>query len=457
MTSPPCERGAAQQRKEEDRDTVPIRRGCGASVTTVADAVLDDVQALRDGRPGAMADPFRVYARLRSEAPVLRLDDIVLVSRWEDVQHAHVSADFGQRPVGDEGYSVPGAPQHRLADPEQHRLLSEISDVTGRWLSYQDGEDHARLRRLAHKAFTPRAVARQHARVEEIANELLDAHAREGTMEVVADFAFQLPLIVVSEMLDVPPEDRFKIREWTSGLAAFTDWGVAWGERDDMLRRAHACAQNLFAHLDQVFESRRGKPTTSLLDDLLAAEDDGDRFTREELVGMCTQIIRAGHETTTNLIAVGLHSLLSQRDQWELLRDDPGLVPNAVEELIRFKSPTQKNERIAHRACELGGVEIRPNDKMGLLIGSANRDPDHWTDPDVLDVTRADTKHIGFGWGPHHCLGSALNRLETAVAFRTLLRRFPDIRLASEEVAWRRLWTFCGLEALPVRLGEDHG
>jgi cytochrome P450 len=426
---------------------------------TMTAPLLEDVAALRAGRQDVMADPWRVYRRLREEAPVLRLDDgTVLVSRWEDVKFVHTSPSYGQRRVGSgPNYPVPGAPAQQLEDPEQHRLLMEIGEVTGRWLSLREGEDHARLRRLAHAAFTPRAVARQEARVQELADSLLDSHAGSGVMEVVNDFAFQLPLMVVCEMLDVPLEDRFKIREWTSGLAAFTDWGVSWGERDDMLRRAHECAQNLFEHLDAVFDSRRGKPTSSLLDELLSAEDDGDRFSREELVGMCTQIIRAGHETTTNLIAVGLHSLLSNRGQWQILLEDPALVPNAVEELIRFKSPTQKNERKARVDTELGGVGIRQDDRMALFLGSANRDPERWIDADRLDVTREDVKHIGFGWGLHHCLGSALNRLETSVAVRTLLRRFPEMELATGELTWKRLWTFCGLEALPVNLGRDHG
>jgi cytochrome P450 len=427
------------------------------SVSAVASSLLEDVAALRNGRQDVMADPWGVYRRLRDEAPVLRLDDIVLVSRWDDVRHIHTSPSFGQQRVDGARYPVPGAPVERLEDPVQDQLLAEIGEVTGRWLSFQEGEDHTRLRRLAHRAFTPRAVARQEGRVQEIADSLLDPHAKQGTMEIVSDFAFQLPLMVVCEMLDVPLEDRFKIRAWTSGLAAFTDWGVSFGARDGMLRAAHQCAQNLYTHLDNVFESRRGKPTTSLLDDLLNAEDDGDRFSREELVGMCTQVIRAGHETTTNLISVGLHSLMTHRNQWDILREDPSLVPNAVEELIRFKSPTQKNERTARLDCEVAGVPIRRNDRMGLFLGSANRDPDRWENPDRLDVTRQDVKHIGFGWGVHHCLGSALNRMETSVALRTLLRRFPDLRLATREVTWKRLWTFCGLERLPVQLGEDRG
>jgi cytochrome P450 len=420
-------------------------------------SLLDDVAALRSGQQDVMANPWSVYRRLRAETPVLRLDDFVLVSRWDDVRDVHTNPDFDQRRPDGLGYAVPGAPQIELEDAEQHLLLKEISEVTGRWLSYQQGGDHSRLRRLAHKAFTPASVARQEARIEVIADSLLDPHVATGSLELVSGFAFQLPLMVICEMLDVPVEDRFKIREWTSGLAAFTDWGVSWSERDEMLRRAHACAQNLYKHLAAIFDKRRGTPTTSLLDELLNAEDDGDRFTREELVGMCTQIIRAGHETTTNLISVGLHSLLTHRDQWDLLREDQGLIPNAVEELIRFKSPTQKNERIAQRECVLAGVEIHPGDRMGLFLGSANRDPDRWTEPDRLDVTRDDVKHIGFGWGPHHCLGSALNRMETSVALRTLVRRFPDMQLATESVTWKRLWTFCGLETLPINLGPDRG
>lgn len=418
--------------------------------TTATDSLHGDLLALREGRQDLMADPFPLYERLRRESPVHRMDDIVLLSRWEDVHMASISPDFGQRRT--DAYAVPGAPPGKLDDPEQHRMMSEIAEVTGRWLSFQEGGDHRRLRRLAHEAFTPKAVARQEARVTEIANQLLDEHEASGEIELVEQFAFQLPLMVVCEMLDVPLEERFNIRAWTSGLAAFTDWGVGWRDRDEMLRSAVDCARNLFDLLDRVFNERRGNPTSSLLGDLLAAEDDGDRFTHEELVGMCTQIIRAGHETTTNLISVGVHSLLTNRDQWELLRDDPGLIPNAVEELIRFKSPTQKNERVARVDTEIRGVEIRRNDRIGLFLGSANRDPERWTDPDVLDVTRDDVKHIGFGWGPHHCLGAALNRIETTVALRVLTERFPNMTLQGGPPKWKRLWTFCGLDALPLRL-----
>ena len=336
-------------------------------------------------------------------------------------------------------------------------MLTEIGEVTGRWLSFLDGEEHQRLRRLAHHAFTPRAVGLMEQRIQEIADGLLDPHGESGEIELVHDFAFQLPLMVICEMLDIPAEDRFRIREWTVGLASFTEWGVDFAERDDRLRYAHSCARSLYDHISGVMEDRRGKPTTSLLGNLLAADEDGDRFQTRELVGMLTQVVRAGHETTTNLIAVGTYNLLKHPDQWRLLCERPELVSNAVEELLRFRSPTQKNERRALVDTVLGGVEIHAGDRMGLFLGSANRDPDRFPDPDRLDIARADVKHIGFGWGAHHCLGSALNRLESSVAFRTLSRRFPDLAIAEREVSWRRLWTFSGLESLPLTLGKDRG
>jgi cytochrome P450 len=292
-------------------------------------------------------------------------------------------------------------------------------------------------------------------RVQQIVDELLSNAIADGRMEVVGDFAWHLPLIVVGEMLDLPASDRHKIRQWAIDIGTLSGGSAA--KMTENVRAGHRSLFALRDHLLGVFAERRGKPTTDLMSALLNAETEGgDRFTQDELIFMTAQMVFAGHETTANLIGTGLGGLLSDRSQWEALCADPSLIAPSVEELLRFCSPAQAINRWVSEETEVRGVAIQPGDAVMLMLGAANRDPEHFENPEKLDVRRRDFKHVAFGLGPHYCLGASLNRLETTTALTTLVRRFPEMRL-TEELKWAPNWQFMGLSRLPVDLGSDRG
>jgi cytochrome P450 len=336
------------------------------------------------------------------------------------------------------------------AREDNRQKMVEILEFRGGGLNWVNGETHDRLRMLAHKAFTPRTVRAMSGRVEEIADELLSQIEASGRMEVVSDLAFQLPLMVICDMLDVPREDRYAIRAWTNDIAAFQD-----GANPAVVDDTHASIFALRDHLKAIFRRRRGGPTTDLMGALLAAEGEGgDRFSEDELVPVVAHFVFAGHETTTNLIGNALNALLLEhRDQWDLLREDPSLVAGAVEEMLRYDTPVQFTNRTAAVDCEIEGVPVRQWDTVTLVLGAANRDPQRFDDPDRVDVTRADRRHLGFGLGPHFCLGAALTRLEVSTVLDMLVRRYPDMTLASERVTYRPDHRLRGVESLRVVLG----
>ena len=340
-----------------------------------------------------------------------------------------------------------------VGEDQRHKMV-EILEFRGGGLNWTNGETHDRLRALAHKAFTPRTVRAMAERIEEIADELLSKVSSSGQMEVISDLAFQLPLIVICDMLDVPREDRYAIRAWTNDIAAFQD-----GANPAVLDATHASIFALRDHLKAIFRRRRGGSTTDLMGALLAAEGEGgDRFSEDELVPVVAHFVFAGHETTTNLIGNALRGLLvDDRGQWNMLREDPSLVPAAVEELLRYDSPVQFTNRTSAVNNELDGVPVRQWDTVTLVLGAANRDPQRFDQPNRIDITRPEARHVGFGLGPHFCLGAALTRLETSVVLEMLVRRYPDMSVATEAITYRPDHRLRGVESLPVVLGPPRG
>jgi cytochrome P450 len=312
----------------------------------------------------------------------------------------------------------------------------------------RDGDDHRRLRRLVTKAFTPRMVEQLRPRIQEIADELIDRVEARGEMELVEEFAFPLPITVIAELLGVPATDRDRFRTWSNAIVT-----PALGP--EALARFSELMSEFVAYLHALFEERRADPGEDLVSALLQAEDGGDTLSEHELFSMVVLLITAGHETTVSLIGNAVLALLGHPDQLEALRGDPELVPNAIEELIRFDGPVERSlNRWAATDVELGGHTIRRGESVIVILGSADRDPTRFEQPDVLDVTRAPSgRHIGFGRGSHYCLGAPLARLEAEVALTTLLRRLPRLSLAvpPDGVAWRPVPLFRSLVALPVR------
>jgi len=306
---------------------------------------------------------------------------------------------------------------------------------------------HTRMRRLVARSFSPRVLDALRGRVEELVEELLDRSAPRGRLDAIADFAYPLPAIVIAELLGAPAEGRERFLDWSADIVAF----VGSGPVDlELARRADRSLREFRAFIAPELERRRGRPADDLLG--LLAAGDGDRLSDDEIVATCVNLLFAGHETTANLIGNGLLALLRNPAELARLRDDPALAPSAVEELLRYDGPVQRVRRVVTEDVEVGGKRLRAGDLVAGFIGSGNRDPDRFDDPDRLDLSRADNQHLAFGYGIHFCVGAALSRIEAPIALNALLRRFPGVRLRGAEVVWKPNIVFRGLESLHLEL-----
>jgi cytochrome P450 len=383
------------------------------------------------------------YATMRRDDPVLRqvgIDGetpIWFVTRYDDV--VAVLLD-------DERFVVDPARAMTAEEFEQRRQDLMGDERVGESLLTRDGEDHRRLRRLVTKAFTPRMVEQLRPRIQAIADDLLDATEERGAMDLVDDYAFPLPIIVIAELLGIPPEDRDRFRTWSNTfvLPALTP---------ELQEQAKLHTDEFIAYLDDLFAARRADPSDDLLSALVQAEDAGDHLSQNELYSMAVLLIIAGHETTVSLITNSVLALLTHPSARAEVRSDPALLPSAIEELLRYDSPVERAiTRWATDDVELGGHTIARGDLVIAVIGSANRDPDRFPEADALDLRRSETKHVGFGRGSHYCLGAPLARLETEIALRTLFDRLPNLRLAiaEDDLYWRPIPIFRSLSSLPV-------
>lgn len=391
-------------------------------------------------------DPYQFFRLLREHDPVHHTPfGVYLVSRHADaaaiVRDPHLSSD--QR--NSELYQAFA----EAAPAFDEDTMDQMNDVV---MLFKDPPDHTRLRGLVSKAFTPKMVERLRVRVQAIVDERLDeVEARsDGRMDVVTDLAYPLPVVIICELLGVPPEDHATFSAWSSELAASIDPDPLLSP--DQRARIQEAGNAFLEYFTDLIERRRRSLRDDLLSALIEAEEGGDRLTEEELLGTALFLLIAGHETTVNLIGNGTLALLQHRDQLDRLRDDPSLDRRAVEELLRFDSPVQLTQRITLDEYRLGDVTIPKGQNLVPLLGAANRDPAEFDDPDRLDLGRENAnRHVAFGGGHHFCLGAALARLEGAAAIGTLVRRFPAIELAGEPVR-RTTFTLRGLEHLPVSI-----
>ena len=392
--------------------------------TTPARIMLDD---------DFLQDPQRQYTVLREEHPVARITtpqgfSFWLVTRYDDVRAALTNPALHKNGRAYEemiGQDEPGT----AVALDQHMLSA-------------DPPDHTRLRKLVSKAFTARAIAALRPRIEEIAAELLDA-MEQGPDEVdlLDAYAFQLPITVICELLGVPTADRDKFRAWSSTL-------LQAGDAEDH----QAAGQGLAGYLAALVEEKLADPAEDMLSAIVQATEDSDRLSGAEAVSMAFLLLVAGHETTVNLIGNGTLALLREPDQLARLVAEPELVPNAVEELLRYNGPINlATFRYTAEDTVLGELEIPAGQAVLVSLASANRDSDHYPGADQLDLRRA-ASHLAFGHGIHYCLGAPLARLEGEIAFTRLFERFPNLTLAEENLTWRPSTLIRGLERLPVRL-----
>jgi cytochrome P450 len=392
--------------------------------------------------PVFKADPYPTYARLRSSAPVHRatLPDgrgVWLITRYEDVLAVLKDERFVKN------WRSALTPEQRAEIPPIPEVMKPLSQN----MLDTDPPDHERLRALVSKAFTPRLIERMRPRVQAIADGLLDAVQDRGGMDLIDDYAFPLPITVIAELLGVPAEDRNNFREWSDAAVS----GNASQEYLEEILIPHM--QAFTDYLRALFEEKHANPRDDLVSALVQAEEAGDKLSEDELLGMVFLLLVAGHETTVNLIGNGVLALLQHPDQLRKLKDDPSLIKPAVEELLRYDGPVETStERFAREDVDMGRTVIPRGEMVLVVLAAADHDPERFSDPDNLDITRTDNRHLAFGKGVHHCLGAPLARMEGQIAISTLLRRMPNLRLkgSPESLSWRPGMILRGLRGLPV-------
>ena len=397
--------------------------------------------------PVFQADPYPTYRALREREPVAYRETEGFGTFWLTRHHDVV------RVLRDPRFHSPGAPPELLAPgvPEKFRRLGELLE---HMMLLKDGADHARLRGLLNKAFTPRMVRGLEPRIESIADGLIGAaNARgRGGMDVIADLATPLPVQVVAELLGVPTREQPRFKKWSDEIAVVLDGSV----RTAGLPQAAESAAELAAFLRDVVTERRKHPREDLLSAMITARDEQDALSDDELIGNAILLLLAGHETTTNLIGNGLLALLRHPEQMRRLRSEPHLAPAAVEECLRYDPPVQLTSRKPEQDVVIDGVRIPSGKEVTLSFGAANRDPEQFEDPERFDIARFEGagkagRHLSFGLGAHFCLGAPLARLEAAVAFRRLATRLPELELADPEPRRRPGLVLRGLSSLPIR------
>jgi cytochrome P450 len=388
--------------------------------------------------PEVLANPYPLYRRLRDEDPV----------HWDPYLHAWIVTRYED--------SVTVLHRYRAGrTPSPDRLaaiglgeLTPIAALMVRQMLFLDPPEHGRVRRLASAAFTPRRVDHLREHIRQIAEGLVDKLDGEAGFDVMSTLANPLPAIVTAEMLGVPTADHELLKAWSQDFAEMLgNFQHNPGRAQQMLQSVEA----MVAYFQAAVIREAQEPTEGLINALATAEVDGDRLTEEEIVANVIVTMVGGQETTTNLIGNGLLTLLRQPEQLARLRDDPGLLPSAVEELLRYESPSQHTARLAPAGAVLGDKEISEGTAVITVMGAANRDPERFAEPDRVDLGREDNRHLAFGWAGHFCFGAPLARIEGQIAFETLLDRFSQISLVPDhEIQWRPNLGLRGLTELPV-------
>ena len=391
-------------------------------------------------------DPAEIYRELRVSNPVHRSP----LGFWVVTRHADCLAVLRDKRSSSDARNVDpeaiGAPvvTHGVEGPAV-QIYDDLSPFI-----FRDPPDHTRLRGIVQKAFTPRVVESLRGRATELAKGLVDDALERGEVDLVADFAYALPVRIIAEMLGVPESDLDMFKDWSDATARGLDPDFLLPE-EDLQSRLDALLAFL-GYFGNLISDRREDLGDDLLSKLIQAEEDGISLTQGELIATCILLLVAGHETTVNLMSGGLLELMRHPDQMATFRDDPGVLRTGIEEMTRYVSPVHMSGRTALEDMEVGGATVKKGEFMMLLLACANRDPAVFKDPETFDVRREENPHLGFGFGTHHCLGASLARLEAQVALPELLGRAKSIELATDELTYRDNLVLRGLKSLPVRL-----
>lgn len=399
-------------------------------------SLTDDLTA-----PEVIDRPYEYFGELRETDPVYENEKWGgwIITRYDDVRRClqddeHLSVEVEADRLRDSSLEIP-----------------ETKGMFPRWIIYLDPPEHTTLRRIIGEAFNPEMVSEQRAQVEETTEGLIEDIERRDPdeIELIEEFAFRLPVRVISGIMGLPAEDEDRIGEWSSNIALtlFHYYGA-----EDRHRKTEESVEEFADYLRGIVRRRKEEPRDDLITYLNRAEVDGKTLDEDEVVATAVLLLFAGHETTTNLIANGVLELLRHPDQMELLREDPSLAPKAVEEILRYNGAAKSLTRGVIDGFTLRGNRIEAGDRLLLSLAAANRDPRKFDDPDRFDITRGSMEHLGFGHGTHHCLGAPLARLETRIALPAFVRAFPDMELATDDVEWTRSPLIRGPEELRVRI-----
>lgn len=392
--------------------------------------------------PAFVADPYPAYAELRARGRVHHYEP---TGQWLVPHHADVSALLRDRRLGRTYlHRFTHEEFGRTPPPPEHEPFHTLND---HGMLDLEPPDHTRIRRLVSKAFTPRTVERLVPYVRALADELVSGLVAAGGGDLLTDVAEPLPVAVIAEMLGIPEADRAALRPWSADICGMYELNPS----EETARRAVRASVEFSEYLRELIAARREKPGEDLVSGLIAAHDEGDRLTEQEMVSTCVLLLNAGHEATVNATVNGWWALLRHPAQLAALRADHSLVPTAVEELLRYDTPLQLFERWVLEDIEIDGTVIPRGAELALLFGSANHDPAVFTDPGRLDLTRADNSHISFSAGLHYCIGAPLARIELAASMTALLEKAPGLALAAEPER-KPNFVIRGLAGLPVSL-----
>ena len=387
--------------------------------------------------PEVLANPYPLYQQLRTEDPV----------HWDHFLHAWVVTRYADVITVLQRFSANRTPTAEQLTALGLESLTPLARVMVHQMLFLDPPAHGRVRGLASKAFTPRRAEALRGHIQEITDSLLDAVQGKGEMDIIADLAYPLPAIVTAEMLGVPTLDWKQLTTWSGNFAQVLG---NFQHNPDHAAQVIQSLEEMIAYFRAAIRENEKHPREGLIHALMTAEQDGDRLTEEEIIANTIVTMVGGQETTTNLIGNGMLSLLRNPASLAQLQADSSLIPSAVEELLRYESPSQHTARLAPDDVQLGGKTIRKRQAVIAVMGAANRDPERFPDPDRLDICRPDNRHVAFAWAAHFCFGAPLARIEGQTAFETVLRRMPEIALKPGPITWRENLGLRGLTALPV-------
>jgi cytochrome P450 len=390
--------------------------------------------------PAVLADPYPLYALLRTEDPV----------HWDPFLHAWVVTRYADVVLVLQSFSAKCAPAPQRLESMGLSTLDRIGQIMVLQHLFMDPPDHTRLRAVCSQAFTPHRVERLRARIQQIVNSLLEPHLALGRIELMADLANPLPAIVSAGILGLPASDHQQLKVWSADFAEVLG---NFQHNPDRSPRMLRSLDETTAYFREAIRRERNRPAgDSMISVMVNTEIDGRRLPEEMIIANCILLMVGAQETTPNLIGNGMLTLLRNPGEFERLQSNLSLLPSAVEEMLRFEAPSQHTTRIPQQDTRLGDKAIPRGQSVIAVMGAANRDPERFPDPDRFDITRKDNKHLAFGAGPHYCFGAPLGRMEANIAFKTILERLSELSLASDQLAWRDNVGLRGLTELPLLL-----